>query len=294
MEIWSDFKKLEAAPRFTPADFRETLDGGQAFTWRALPDFENASNFLCAYEGVFANNAARIFLGKDENVYYSQSKRIGRDISADILFYLDSARDYDAVIKSLPLKKDEHLREGVKAYPTLRILRQAPKDAIISFICSSSKRIVQIKQCVGLLSENLGEEITGGFFSLPDFEKIADADISELRACKLGFRADYLLKTAKKITADNFAHAELGSMPYADAKKYLLTLSGIGEKVADCILLFGAAKFEAFPVDTWIKKAMSDMYGISNPAHIGGFTQKHFGENAGYAQQVIFARIRKM
>lgn len=277
--------------RFNTADFCETLDGGQAFTWHAC-EFDK-SRFAAAYEGVFGFYAARFFLDlKGETWVECLNGETDKVFLAAADAYLDGARDYEKLKAALPIAKDKVLDVSLRARPALRILRQSPQEAIIGFICSSSKRIVQIKQCVGLLSKNLGLGIGSGFHALPDFETIDRADISEVRACKLGFRADYLKKSARKIVSDKFEPANLVSMPYAEGKKYLLGLSGVGEKVADCILLFGAAKFEAFPVDTWIKKAMKDIYGLEKEDAIREFAAAHFGEHGGYAQQVIFAQKR--
>ncbi|MBO7522203.1 MAG: hypothetical protein J6T16_08210 [Opitutales bacterium] len=273
---------LENSPFFTPSDFRETLDGGQSFRWKEI-----AKN---AFEGVFEDVASRLILEQNGRVSAQILKGADKKTAAKkIAEFLDSGRDYQAITKSHP---DPRVRAAAKKFPTLRILRQTPREAIICFICSSSKRIVQIKQCVGYLAEYLGDEIAPGFHALPSFEKIARASDEVLKSCKLGFRAAYLKKTAQKILSDKFDPENLREMPYADAKKYLLTLSGVGEKVADCILLFGAAKFEAFPVDTWISKSMASLYNLKSPKESRAFAAAKFGKNAGYIQQLLFADIR--
>lgn len=274
------YKKLPGV-KFTPADFAETLDGGQAFRWDDVGGGE--------YFGVFGKNWARLRLACDGSLEYSSNA--GAKVLAE---YFDAARDYESLRKNLKSRGDGIVDRALEIYPTLRILRQNPAEALICFICSSSKRIVQIKQCVRLLSENLGDEICDGVYALPEIERIADADISVLRKCKLGFRAEYLKRSAAKISADKFDPMELREMPYAEAKKYLIGLSGIGEKVADCILLFGASRFEAFPVDTWIRRAMVELYSTpDNPACMRDFALKKFGPHAGFAQQLIFTAKRK-
>ncbi len=294
MSNWDSPKKLASSSGFELEDFAETLDGGQAFTWKKTPlNAKESDIFLTCYEGVFADCAGKFYLGKDSQVYFSKLKSANSITHKLAENYLDLERDYKALKKSLPTKKDSVLKDALNIHPTLRILKQDPKDAIVSFICSSSKRIVQIKQCVELLSKNHGKILGGGFYAIPDFEAINEASLAQIQACKLGFRAAYLKKTAEKILKDKFSYQNLHDMPYTEAKKYLLTLSGIGEKVADCILLFGASKFEAFPIDTWIKKAMSEMYSISDPKKVSAFAENHFGKYAGYAQQVIFAIKRK-
>lgn len=274
--------EIENSPFFLPSDFKETLDGGQSFRWKEVG--ENA------FEGVFEDIAARLLLNGRGKVCAQVPEGFDQEKCAKkIADFLDAERDYAKITKN---HKDERVAKAAKRFPTLRILRQTPQEAIICFICSSSKRIVQIKQCVSLLSEKLGAEIAPNFHALPTFEKIAKAPIEILRDCKLGFRADYLKRTAQKIVSDKFNPESLREMPYQEAKKYLLSLSGVGEKVADCILLFGAAKFEAFPVDTWISKSMAALYDLKTPKDARTFASKQFGANAGYIQQLLFADIR--
>ena len=285
---WKFFGEA-AVPPFTPADFCETLDGGQAFTWNKTEAFSESRP---EYVGTFGDAAAVLRLSKSGKVECFLPANSPAKKLDEVSKYLD--RDYGAIRSSLSATKDPVVKKALEIYPTLRILRQNPSEAIVSFICSSSKRIVQIKQCVALLARNFGAEICGGFHSLPNFEKLAAADIGEIKKCKLGFRAGYLKKSAEKIVADSFDPETLRSAPYRDAKKYLTSLSGIGEKVADCILLFGAAKSEAFPVDTWIRQAMSELYGTpDDPEKIREFAAGKFGVHAGYAQQLIFAAKRK-
>lgn len=281
----TNFKKtkpLKNSPTFTLRDFQETLDGGQAFRWQKISED--------SYEGVFDKFHTRLSLDKSGKILVSIPENSDENkLLKAVENYLDSERDYQQIVK---LQCDQKVLNAAKEFPTLRILRQKPSEAIVCFICSSSKRIVQIKQCVRLLAENLGERISENAYATPSFEAIANADDKILKDCKLGFRASYLKKTAQKILNDKFETDCLCQMPYNEAKKYLLTLSGIGEKVADCILLFGAAKFEAFPVDTWISKTMSELYGLENPKLTREFAAKRFGAHAGYVQQVLFSSIR--
>ena len=281
--VWSEAKLLKKSPLFTSKDFAETLDGGQSFRFYRIS--ENT------FEGVFGRNVVRLSLNKKGQVLYSYPISLDEKIiKKELLYFLDFQRDYAEIINKT---KDKNVIDASKRFPSLRILRQSPHESIICFICSSSKRIIQIKQCVKLLADTLGEPICEGFNALPTFEKIANASDEELRSCKLGYRANYLKKTSQKIISDKFDPNNLLTMPYPDAKKYLLSLTGVGEKVADCILLFGASKFEAFPVDTWISKAMADLYKLESPKQARLFASKKFGSNAGYIQQILFAKIRE-
>lgn len=283
---WGNYCVIDGA-EFSRRDWRETIDGGQAFTWfeTDTPD---------EYCGVFSGVAARVRLDESGKLRAAFPKHADQKKCACALAeYLDTKTDYRLIRTALENSGDENMRKALQLYPTLRILRQNPAEAIIGFICSSSKRIVQIKQCVRLLSEKFGEEIGCGLHALPTFETLANADLDAILACKLGFRAKYLLDTARKITADNFDPIELREMDYPCAKKYLTSLSGVGEKVADCILLFGCSRLEAFPVDTWIKQAMHDLYTTGHdPKKIRQFAAQKFPHYAGFAQQLLFAAKR--
>ena len=284
---WSKFEQLDI-PNFTVADFCETLDGGQSFRWYQT---ESSSDSEPEYIGTFEKTVAILRLSKNGKVFCATHKKGAYKL---VEKYLDCDRNYTAMRGSLKSIGDPIMNKALEIYPTLRILRQPSDEAIMCFICSSSKRIVQIKQCVKMLSENFGEEIANGIYSLPSFEKLAIASVEEIKKCKLGFRASYLKNTAEKICADKFVTESLRKIPYLQAKKYLTSLSGIGEKVADCILLFGAEKIEAFPVDTWIRKAMSELYNTpDNPDKIRSFASERFGNYAGFAQQLIFSAKRR-
>ncbi len=282
---WGNYCVIDGV-EFSRRDWRETIDGGQAFTW-----FETGNPD--EYSGVFSGTAACVRLenGKIRAAFPKDADQ--KKCALALAEYLDAKTDYRLIRNVLANSGDENMLKALQLYPTLRILRQNPAEAIIGFICSSSKRIVQIKQCVKLLSEKFGEEIGGGMRALPTFETLANADLDDILACKLGFRAKYLLDTARKIVSDNFDPLELREMDYTDAKKYLTSLSGVGEKVADCILLFGCSRLEAFPVDTWIKQAMHALYATGHdPKKIRQFAAQKFPHYAGFAQQLLFAAKR--
>ena len=287
---WSSFFEVDVPP-FLPHDFCETLDGGQSFRWSKTDSFSESRP---EYFGVFGKTAAILALDGRGRVLCSLPKNLRSASAKRVEEYLDCRRDYDAARKSLYGTKDPIMRKALKIHPTLRILRQDPEEALVCFICSSSKRIVQIKECVRLLSEKLGDEICDGVFSLPSFEKIDSADIETIRKCKLGFRSDYIKKTARKICADSFKAESLRSARYSEAKSYLTSLSGIGEKVADCILLFAYRKSDVFPVDTWIRKVYFDMTGKTAPDKaIRKYLVSTYGELSGYAQQYLFFNKRE-
>lgn len=232
--------------------------------------------------------------------------------SAVALFkYLRLDTDFPALADSLPWRSDPHLSKCLAAFPGLRIPRQPFGETLLCFLCSATKQIVQIKEMVALLAAHHGgtlvervvpnaldERVEDNTFhlvhTLPSWAKLATVPEDTLRQCQLGFRARYIAASARYIADRPGWLDETEALPYAEAKARLLELPGVGEKVADCVLLFGAGKLEAFPVDTWILKAMANRYGLHNwkPAQIVHFGRQHFGPLAGLAQQYLFAYER--
>ncbi|MEM8549701.1 MAG: DNA-binding protein, partial [Verrucomicrobiota bacterium] len=196
---------------------------------------------------------------------------------------------------ALPWRSDKVLATAVRFWPGLRILRQPFGETLLCFLCSSTKQIVQIKQLCQALAERGGSQINAETSALPTWAQLHRLEEGELRALKLGYRARYLKQTATALAARPKGWLdEVAALPYAEAKAELVALPGVGEKIADCALLFGAGKLEAFPVDTWVLKSMARLYGLEgwSPAAVAHFGRVHFGPYAGVAQQVLFASER--
>jgi N-glycosylase/DNA lyase len=209
--------------------------------------------------------------------------------------------------------KDEHIMKALQEFWGLRIIRQDPWECLISYICATYKSIAAIKQMLLRLSKKFGERTTLDgldFYTFPTPEKLANATESGLKACGLGYRTRYVLETSKKICECKFDLEGLRQMPYQQARKELCGLSGVGLKVADCILLFSLEKLEAFPVDVWVKRALLKHYAehfpnafvkktssqesLSNSEYekLNMFGRNYFGEYAGYAQEYLYHHER--
>lgn len=212
--------------------------------------------------------------------------------------YLQSGLDLGRVIATFP--DDEPLRAALMACRGLRLLRQEPWECLASFILSSTKQIVQIRQIVAVLCEAYGDPISapagyGPAFAFPRPERLARCTEAELRRCKMGFRAGYLLATARLIVEgtpdlDRLKHGSLET-----ARTELMLLPGVGRKIADCVLLFGFGFQTAFPVDVWVMKALRQLYFPKRRVtarRLREFSETHFGPNAGYAQQYLFHYMR--
>ena len=278
-------------------DLAATLDSGQAFRWQS----EGGS-----WNGVIGRHRVRL-TQRPEGIRAETLEPV-RDWQW-LREYLQTDRELDAVLKTFP--DDAPLRDAVAACHGLRLLRQDPWECLASFILSSTKQIVQIRQIVAMLCERFGEPVNRCSvepvarpdsaagrtlqFSFPAPHRLATATEAELRACKMGFRAPHLLAAARCIAAGEFELGHIGQLPYAEAREELMNLPGVGHKIADCVLLFAYGFDSAFPVDVWVERALRQLYfprrrvGDKRLRH---FAATHFGPHAGYAQQYLFHYMR--
>jgi len=284
---WSEWLPLPSLAGVCDADvLAEILDGGQAFRWNRQPGD--------VWLGVWAGCVAEIRLTK-AGCQWRAPATLQASVGREIIRYLAVDQDPAAQVDCLPWRSDAHLAHCLQAFPGLRILRQPFGETLLGFLCSATKQIVQIKQMMALLAQRHGAEIVQGIHRLPTWPELALLTEAELRACLLGFRARYIHRTALFLTAHPGWLEETEVLPYPEAKARLCSLPGVGEKVADCVLLFGAGRLEAFPVDVWIIRTMSLRYGLEGwkPAQIAHFGRVHFGPLAGLAQQYLFAAERR-
>ncbi len=276
---WTAWQTLPLAGSLSPGVLAETLDGGQAFRWRREAD--------AVWFGIWGEHVVRLRLEENGELAWSAPRP---ETGAALVRYLGAEAEGGA-IDALPWRSDAHLARCLAEFPGLKILRQPFGETLLGFLCSATKQIVQIKQMIALLAERHGAPMGGGVNRLPTWAELAAVPEGELRACLLGFRARYIYQTAQVIAARPGWLEETEALPYAEAKARLCELPGVGEKVADCVLLFGAGRMEAFPVDVWIIKTMERRYGLHGwkPAQIAHFGRMHFGPLAGLAQQYLFA-----
>ena len=274
------------------------------------------------WTGTWGDNHAQLRLERDTLQWRAPTRMVDTTGPA-LRRYLGADTDWAALTGSLPWRSDPHLQRCLKAFPGLRILRQPFGETLLGFLCSATKQIVQIKQMLGLLAVRhgsaLGWNAASGrvqsasrtprsnaptsrdkpaptvFHRLPTWPELAALPERDVRACQLGFRARFIHETARFLMKNPGWLDKTEALPYAAAKSLLLTLPGVGEKIADCVLLFGAGRLEAFPVDTWILKSLARRYGLDGwkPAQVAQFGRAHFGPLAGLAQQYLFAWERR-
>jgi N-glycosylase/DNA lyase len=281
---WTSWRPLRLAEGLPAGLLAEQLDGGQSFRWHLADD--------ASWTGVFGRTVASLRCGP-RGLEWRGLQGAAHAESA-LLAYLDAEGAQARLADDLPWRSDPVLRAAREAYPGLRILRQDPHETLIGFLCSSNKRILQIRVMVAALATKLGEPLGGGFHAMPSWGAIAAADEAVLRACSLGYRAAYLRGTAKKLLARPRWAEEFAALDTPALLAELQSLPGVGPKVAACVALFGFGRLESFPVDTWVVQALADAYGLRGwkPAQLERFGQAHFGAAAGLAQQYLFSAAR--
>lgn len=197
--------------------------------------------------------------------------------------YFDMETDYGKIIESIDIE-DEYLSVAAEYGQGIRILRQDLWEMIISFIVSQQNNIKRITKCINNLCEKYGEKRVCGeitYYAFPTPKALAEATIEDLNACNLGYRSRYILETSRYIYTKQMDLDALYDMTYADAKKELLKLCGVGTKVADCICLFALHKTDAFPIDTHIRQVLDTHY-------TEGFPFERYTDYSGILQQYIF------
>lgn len=187
------------------------------------------------------------------------------------------------------LKQDPVLARAIQQYSGLRILRQDPWECTLAFLCSQYSNIKKIKKNLDLIAQRFGTRVTfKGFKTHTTPPPKSINDLNALKECALGYRAKYVYETAQRVSDKQFK--KLRALPYEKAKQKLLELPGIGEKVADCILLFSLDFTEAFPVDVWIERVLRENYVKNKHSlkELALFGRQRWGKMAGYAQQYLY------
>ena len=225
-----------------------------------------------------------------------------RNLKTDFFRKNDNMQE---IIKSI--SKDKTVRKAVKEYQGLILFRQDPFQCVISFIISSNSNIQKIKNSLEKITKKFGKKVkiqNKEFFLFPEPEKIAKATIDEIKSCGVGYRAPFIKEAAKMIVLKKIDFEYLKKCDYYEAKKNICLIPGVGNKVADCIMLFSLNKLESFPLDTWMIKILEKYYSKEFKIETKTITQKqyellhekivnYFGPYCGYAQQYLFKMERE-
>ncbi len=252
-------------------NIKQTLDCGQAFRWK-----DNGDE---SYSGIAYGKFLHLAQHGNTVTFYNTSVD---EFNTLWCKYFDLDRDYRSIINSL--NKNEMLKTAAHYGSGIRILRQEPWEALCSFIISQNNNIPRIKGIVERLCENFGEKIDGGY-TFPSAEKTAELSLADLSVLRSGFRAKYILDAAKKVADGELNLEKISNMPIIQAREQLQKIYGVGAKVADCTMLYGMGKLEAFPKDVWIKRAIQVLFNGCLPEAESDF--------AGIIQQYIFYYARE-
>ena len=248
-------------------DLARTLDCGQAFRWIQTGENE--------WHGVAFSRSLTLRQNGNEIEFIGTSEEDFENIWKP---YFDLDRDYSAICERL--KADSHLEKAVTECSGIRVLKQEPWEAICSFIISANNNIPRIKGIIDRLCRLLGEHLGGDDYAFPTPEAVAAAGIEGLAPIRSGFRAKYIIDAAEKISKGEIDFEKIYSSPLDDGRDELIKIKGVGEKVAQCALLYGFGKVDAFPVDVWVKRIMAEMYPDGLPECTVGVR--------GIAQQYLF------
>jgi N-glycosylase/DNA lyase len=272
-------------------DLDFSLCCGQVFRWRKIDGW---------WYGIVGENVVKIRQCGDQLEFENVHKEFVQN-------YFGLNDDLSKIKRCVG--KDDYVRSALQKFEGLRIVRQLPWECLISFICATYKSIAAIELMLKKLSIKYGQkQFFDGleFYNFPTIERLANASETGLQECGLGYRSKYVQKTAKKIFDETINLEYLKALSYFEGRKVLLEFSGVGLKVADCVLLFSLEKMEAFPVDVWVKRVILNHYANQLPAEtvkkmqshnsltnseyqkIGDFARSYFGKYAGYAQEYLF------
>lgn len=270
----------------TDFDLGQTLECGQCFRYEKIMENE--------YILVAKNTLLRVKQEENRIIFYDTTKEQYETIWKN---YFDLDRDYKN-IKNWLLSKDDSLKEAIDSKYGVRILNQDFFEMLITFIISQNKQIPHIMQIVTMISIQYGVrlgEIDGkSYYSFPTPEALSKVSEEEFRSLKAGFRAPYLVDACQKIYNGDIREEELHLLDNEGVLRRLMTIKGVGEKIAHCVMLFGLSRRDAFPVDVWIKRIMEHIYykKVTKKEVIQQFAKEHFGEYGGYAQQYLFYYAR--
>jgi len=276
--------RIRIPVRFYDLDL--TLQSGQVFRWIPVQD---------GWEGVVGSRWVRLHSSPED---IQAETAVPTAQWSWLTDYLQTPADLDRILATFP--SDQPMQASVAACRGLRLLRQDPWECLASFLLSSCKQIVQIQQMIAILCQRYGTPIPvppghAPAFAFPSPQQLARRTEGELRACKLGWRARFLLETSRVMSGRESELPALLAQPLEQARHALRRLPGVGPKIADCVLLFAGGFPEAFPVDVWVERALRQLYFPKQrptALQLRQFTRDYFGPYAGYAQQYLFHYVR--
>ncbi|MFO7637432.1 MAG: DNA glycosylase [Clostridia bacterium] len=266
-------------------DLQQTLECGQCFRWSRDG------------QGIYTGVACGMVLRARQEGSTLILKGVGeKDDTGSWIDYFDLGTDYAHIKETL--SRDNVLNRAIRRFPGIRILRQELVETTLSFILSTNNNIPRIKGNIEGLCKRFGKEVSFDgktYHAFPEVERIAQSTCEEVSLCKGGYRCAYILETSGMMSKRPITRESMAAMGYEKARSTLKTFRGVGDKAAECILLFSCGYLNAFPVDVWIKRIMEAYYikkSVSS-AYVARYGQEIFGPLAGYAQQLLFSYARE-
>ena len=252
---------------FPCLNLERTLFCGQAFRWIRKDDGSFHAVVKDKIIDVKQNGSEIVF----ENISDEETKKL-------IESYFDLKRDYKKICNVL--SADKSFKTAFDEYEGIRILKQDSWEALCSFIISQNNNIPRISGIIDRFCKAFGEKLNGEDYTFPTYESLKGITAEELAPLRAGFRAKYIADAVEKLNSGEVSLSEIEKMPIEEARTELCKIKGVGAKVAECTLLYGFGRMEAFPVDVWVKRIMAEMYPEGLPEIFKG--------NEGIAQQYLF------
>ena len=280
-----------------PMDLPNTIKSGQAFRWRQ--DGKETEAAEAWFSGVVFDSIVTIRHVRG-GIEIRCATGEAEEVAPLLRNYLRLNDPLDDICRSIDL--DEHIRSAMTRYSGMRLLRQDPWECLVSFICSATSNIRRISGNVEEMASHFGRRLANGGdarHAFPRPGELAEAGEQRLRDLGLGFRAKYLAPVARMVADGEVDLFALREADYSDGLETLTSLPGVGDKVANCVLLFSLDKLEAFPVDVWVRRALQEWYDVDRKKKLSDVDQRrwaqdYFGSYAGYANQYLFHSRRLM
>lgn len=267
-------------------NLKYTLECGQCFRWECIEDN--------TYIGVIEDRVIKIKQQGNKLLIWSS---LTTNLEQAVSKYFDLTKDYSFLEKEIA-KIDKNVEESLKYSSGIRILNQPLFETIISYIISANNNIKRISRSVKDISRKYGKKVlfeNNEYYLFPTLEEIANITIDDLLECGTGFRARYIKNVINYFLDNKSFLMNLENMDTENARKSLMSLMGVGPKVADCILLFSLKRGEVFPIDVWVKRIMEKLYFKDNTSikEISEYAKDKFGKHAGIVQQHLFHNVRE-
>jgi len=267
-------------------NLKYTLECGQCFRWKYIGNNQ--------YIGVVKDRVIDIKQDIDEIIIKSNKEE---DLEKVVGKYFDFEKDYERIEKDIS-KIDNNVKKAVQYSSGIRILNQDLFETLISYIISANNNIKRISNSIDKISQKFGKVVKYNnieYYLFPELEELKKATVEELVECGVGYRANYIIKTVNMINNQKEFEEKISNMDQKSMKEELLRFSGVGQKVADCILLFSLEQSNVFPIDVWIKRVMEKLYFSKeiNIKEISAYSKMKYGNYAGIVQQHLFYNARE-